>query len=295
MSSILPPEVVVAKINRYFNIMINIIFNYSGTINKFWGDAIMALWGLMSPADDFSPQVSSVEATIDMANALFDFNYALIEEGQKPIQMGVGLNTGTFLAGNVGSEKQMEYTVIGNSVNLASRIESKAARGQIYISDSTFERVKNCIYSIKMDPTSVKGKEEPIQIYSVRGFLDREFNDREFDRLTIPASYIDKNGEKHNGLILGITETDGTTMLNAHFKYLFPEDTEIEIKTDLPEFEDTGTLKLKVQTFDVINPEEGVKFYNYTLNVTETNDFFTEFMSSRMMKATVDVDDIIRQ
>ncbi|MFH1709070.1 MAG: adenylate/guanylate cyclase domain-containing protein [Planctomycetota bacterium] len=295
MASILPPEVVVAHINRYFNIMIGIIFHYNGTINKFQGDAIMAIWGLMSEPDDQCPQVAAVEASIDMQNALFDFNYGLIEEGQKPIQMGVGLNTGGFLAGNVGSEQQMEYTVIGDNVNLASRIQSKATRGQIYISDSTFERVKGRIYALKMQPVHIKGKEEPVQMYGVRGFRDREFNKQTFDRLTLPCSYLDTEGQKHNGLINGYSRQDGVARLFAHFRRDFAPGMEIELGLDLPEIREAGAVRCLVEQHTVVNQETGTKFFNYTLRLVQGSPFFDSLIADYVVQATVSADSIKRE
>jgi adenylate cyclase len=295
MSSILEPEVVVAKINRYFNIMVNIVFRYNGTINKFGGDSIMALWGLMAESIDHTPQIRSVQSCIDMHNALFDFNYSLIEEGQKPIQMGVGLNTGTFLAGNVGSERQMEFTVIGDTVNLASRIEAKAARGQIYVSASTYDRIKDNVYALKMGPTYVKGKEEPIQMYSIRGFLDTEYSNEEFDRLTIPVSYIDEHDKKHNGLLTGLSKKEGETLIFAHFRKQFEEQKVISLHLDLPEIADAGAIMATVGFLTAVNPEEGVQFYNYTLKLDECSDFFKTLMSREVIEATVPVDDIKRE
>jgi len=294
MSSTLSPEVVMARINRYFNRMIGIIFEYNGTINKFWGDAIMALWGLMSDRDDYSSQVSAVEACIDMQNALFDFNYALIEEGQSPVWMGMGLNTGSFLAGNVGSEQQMEYTVIGDNVNMASRIESRASRGQIYISDTTFERVKDFVYAIKMDPTHVKGREESIVIYSIRGFQDRTHRDKEFDRLTIPGSFTDSDGVKHNGLLTGFASEEGGKRIFAHFRQQFDEGTPMAIDLDLPEISDPGTLHCQVENSMVINTEENVTFLNYELKLAESSDFFAAITGNKTVDATVPVDEIHR-
>jgi len=295
MSSLLEPEVVMAKINRYFNIMVDIVFRYNGIVNKFGGDSIMALWGLMEPEEDTTPQAASVEASIDMHNALFDFNYALIEEGQKPIQMGIGLNTGRFLAGNVGSEQQMEYTVIGDTVNLASRIEAKAARGQIYISHSTFERVRGRVYAIRMDPTYVKGKEEPIQIYSVRGMRDREFKGADFDRLTIPVSYREEDGRKHNGLLIGVAGGGGHVRLYAHFRKLFEEGRRIRLSLDLPEMAHPGTVTCTVDTYTVMNADGG-KFLNYTLSLEEADGVFESLvLRGDLVQATVSVDGIKRE
>ena len=104
--------------------MVGIIFEYEGMVNKFGGDSIMAIWGLGDKGPGFNPHAHAVEAAVRMQASVFDFNYSLMEEGQDPIWMGIGLNTGNFVAGNIGSREQMEYTVIGDEVNLASRIEA---------------------------------------------------------------------------------------------------------------------------------------------------------------------------
>ncbi len=102
MSSKKSPEDVVAVINRYFNKMVGIIFEYEGMVNKFGGDSIMALWGLDDKGPEFNPHAHAVEAAVRMQASVFDFNYSLMEEGQDPIWMGIGLNTGEFVAGNIG-------------------------------------------------------------------------------------------------------------------------------------------------------------------------------------------------
>lgn len=172
MSSTLTPMEVITKINRYFKIMVDIIFRYKGYIDKFGGDAIMAVWGVPVPVPDES--LLAVTAAIEMQNALYLFNRELVEEGQPDIQMGIGLNSGSFIAGNLGSEQRMEYTVIGDQVNLAQRVESMAGRGNVFISEPVFERAGRKVLGAKLKPCYVKGVPDPVTMYSVRGVPTRD-------------------------------------------------------------------------------------------------------------------------
>lgn len=167
MSNSMEPMEVINKINRYFKIMVDIIFKYNGYIDKFGGDAIMAVWGVPVEVEDEA--LSAVTAAVEMQNALLLFNLELNAEGHSDIQMGIGLNSGNFIAGNLGSEKRMEYTVIGDNVNLSSRVESKAGRGNVFISPACYERAEKKPLTIKLQPTDLKGIPQPVPIYSVRG------------------------------------------------------------------------------------------------------------------------------
>ena len=189
----------------------------------------------------------------------------------------------------------MEYTVIGDTVNLASRIESKAARGQIYISESTFERIKEQVYAIKMQPTYVKGKEEPITIYSIRGYLDREYNEQTYDRITIPVSYIDQNNEKHNGLLLGVAIDGDILLLQSHFKVLFEENSTVQLLLNLPEISDAQTLVCKVRSYTIINPEQNIQFYNYIFEAVQENEILNSLLQNKIIDGTVAVDNIVRE
>ena len=127
----------------------------------------MAVWG--APVAIPDEAVNAVTAAVEMQNALFLFNGELYAEEAKPIHMGIGLNSGKFVAGNMGSERRMEYTVIGDDVNLAQRVESKAGRGMVLITQSTYERSDNKLLVAKLKPVALKGKALPVVTFSVRG------------------------------------------------------------------------------------------------------------------------------
>ncbi|MCA8922447.1 MAG: FHA domain-containing protein, partial [Planctomycetes bacterium] len=167
MSEALSPTQVVAKINRYMKYMVDIVFKYKGSVDKFIGDCIMAVWGVPIALDHEA--VNAVSAAVEMQNALFLFNCELKAEGSTPIYMGIGLNSGSFVAGNMGHERRMEYTVIGDNVNLAQRVESKAGRGMVLITPTTHERCEDRVLACKLAPVELKGKALPVETYCVRG------------------------------------------------------------------------------------------------------------------------------
>ena len=127
----------------------------------------MAVWGVPSPVKD--EVTHAVTAAIEMQVALYLFNQELLSEGSKELFMGIGLNSGRFVAGNLGSERRMEYTVLGDAVNLAQRVESKAGRGTVFISEPTYERGDRQALACRLKPAMVKGKRDEVTIYSVRG------------------------------------------------------------------------------------------------------------------------------
>ncbi|MDH5680294.1 MAG: PAS domain S-box protein, partial [Spirochaetota bacterium] len=162
-----PPEGVVELLNEYFDIMIDIIFKYEGTLDKFIGDAIMAVFGAPIMHEDDSHR--ALNTAIDMIRALNIFNEKRKANGKMPIDIGIGLSAGEVLAGNIGSEKRMEYTVIGDPVNLASRLEglTKQYPHKILLSEFVYEDVKEDFDLEYLDVVNVKGKDIPVKIYGV--------------------------------------------------------------------------------------------------------------------------------
>lgn len=166
MSESLPPTEVVARLNRYFTVMQKLIYDNGGNVDKFSGDAIMAFWGV--PQTNQPEERNAVLTALRMQEELWSFNLTLESENQQPIHMGIGINTGEFVAGNVGSEDKIEFTLIGDAVNLAARIEDRASRSQVLISEATWEPIKDVVCAIQLPSTMLKGKSFPVTIYSVR-------------------------------------------------------------------------------------------------------------------------------
>jgi adenylate cyclase len=157
----------VAFLNEYFSLMVECISHEEGMLDKFIGDAIMAAFGLPMVHDDDEDR--AVRAAIAMIRACRRWSHERVQRGQPPVEMGIGLNTDMVVSGNIGSAKRMDYTLIGDGVNLASRLESacKAYSAQILISENTFRRLRGTYRIRGIDKVVVKGKTEPIGVYEV--------------------------------------------------------------------------------------------------------------------------------
>jgi len=157
----------VAFLNEYFTLMMEPISREGGMLDKFIGDAIMAAFGIPVAHDDDEDR--AVRAAIGMVNALFAWNQERISRGQLPVDMGLGLNTDTVVSGNIGSPKRMDYTMIGDGVNLAARLESacKQYSARIIISANTFKKLRGTYRIRYIDDVVVKGKTKPVGIYEV--------------------------------------------------------------------------------------------------------------------------------
>jgi adenylate cyclase len=157
----------VALLNEYFEVMVNILFRWNGTLDKYVGDEIMGLFGALVPMED-APW-HAVQCAIEMQAALRDFNDRRAQQGLEQIEIGIGINTGMVVCGAIGSPLTMQYTVIGDAVNVASRLCSVAKKGQIIISETTFAAVTDKVHWIPLEPTKLKGKNQHVRIYNIIG------------------------------------------------------------------------------------------------------------------------------
>lgn len=167
LSEQLTPQQVVAMLNEYFTEMVEIVFKYDGFVNKFIGDALMAIYNI--PVTQSQPELRCVRTGLEMVQALDRLNARREARGDFPIKIGIGINTGPVVAGNIGHEKRLEYTVIGDAVNLAQRIESqtKVAGATLLISETTYAAVADEVIVEELPPVKVKGKAEPVKLYAV--------------------------------------------------------------------------------------------------------------------------------
>jgi len=169
ISERLTPEDLVRLLNRYLTLMTDIVFKYEGTLDKYIGDAIMAIWGAPLQQKDHASR--ACEAAVEMIRTLSQLQPLLNELGVPQFRIGVGINTGDMVVGNMGSDERFDYTVMGDSVNLGSRLEgtNKEYGTSIIISGSTYENVKEQFHCRELDCIRVKGKTKPITIYELLG------------------------------------------------------------------------------------------------------------------------------
>lgn len=158
---------VMNMLNRYFACMTEIIVRHGGTIDKLMGDSIMALFGAPLSKDD--DEHRAVLCAVEMQRAMSEFNEQNAALDLPEIYMGIGINTGQVMAGAIGSDHHREYTVIGDEVNLASRIEAQSLRGQVLISENTFQLVKEFVLVGEPNFVQVKGKKKPVCLYELMG------------------------------------------------------------------------------------------------------------------------------
>jgi adenylate cyclase len=161
------PEEIVHMLNEYFTRMVEVVFHHKGTVDKFVGDMVMALFG--APLEDPEHAEHAVEAALDMLQELQKLNVKWAAEGRPSLDIGVGINTGPMIAGNIGSDQIMSYTVIGDAVNLGSRLESlnKQYSTRIIISDATRSHLKGTYTFRPLGDVVVKGKTKPVAIFEV--------------------------------------------------------------------------------------------------------------------------------
>ncbi|MRG94104.1 adenylate/guanylate cyclase domain-containing protein [Polyangium spumosum] len=165
MSENTPPEELVDMLNEYFELMVDTIFKYEGTLDKFMGDGIMAIWG--APVIHPDDAIRSVFCALEMGEVLGDFNRRRLERDLAPLAIGIGIHTGPLVAGYIGSSKALSYTVIGDTANTSARLCSVALAGQIVVSEMTHDRLAGRFETEELPSAKVKGKEKPLRVFNV--------------------------------------------------------------------------------------------------------------------------------
>lgn len=211
ISEKLDPEALVNLLNRYLTIMTGLVFEYDGLLDKYIGDAIMAVWG--APLAQPEHALLACRTSLDMMAELEKLRRTLAQEDENVpyLDIGIGLNTGPMVVGNMGSETRMDYTAMGDSVNLGSRLEgaNKQYGTNIIIGEVTFEQVKDVMYCRDLDSVAVKGKKLPVRIYELLGEAGRVSEEkinlaRAFTRGV--AAYKSRQFKKAEGIFLGIKD-----------------------------------------------------------------------------------------
>ena len=166
MSERYPAQDIVTMLNEYFEIMVEVIFRHGGTLDKFVGDEIMALWGAPIAIDDHCGR--AVSAALEMQMAISEFNQIRVSEGLDAINIGIGLNTGELVAGFMGSSKAMDFTVIGDVVNTASRFCGVAQAGDVIVGSDVMGTLHGRINADALPSARLKGKADPVAVFRVR-------------------------------------------------------------------------------------------------------------------------------
>ncbi len=165
MSEGTPAETIVVMLNEYFELMVETLFKYEGTLDKFMGDGIMAFWGapLVHPDD----ALRCVRCALDQMEVLGRFNRQRMMESKPPLAVGLGIHTGPGVVGYVGSSKALSYTIIGDTANTSARLCASAASGQIVVSEATLARLGGRFDFEEIEPRSLKGKERPMRRFNI--------------------------------------------------------------------------------------------------------------------------------
>jgi len=164
-----PPEETVSILHEFLTAMVDIILQNQGILDKFVGDEIMALYGTPVPLTNSA--LSACKTALKMQDKLKELNQKWIREGKDPFNIGIGINTGKVIVGNLGSQQIFDYTAIGDSINLGARLESLTRQyetmNQIIISEFTLEKVKDMVDSKFIAEVNVKGKTQSVKIYEL--------------------------------------------------------------------------------------------------------------------------------
>ena len=166
MSEGASPESMIDMLNEYFEMMVETIFRYDGTLDKFMGDGIMAIWG--APAQHGDDPIRCVQSSLEQMEVLGRYNRARVERGEAPLAIGIGIHTGPLVAGYVGSSRALSYIVIGDTANTSARLCGIALAGQIVISETTLNKLGNRFEVEELPPANLKGKEKPLRIFNVK-------------------------------------------------------------------------------------------------------------------------------
>ena len=179
MSEKIPVDQLVATLNEFLNAMVEVIFRNQGTLDKFVGDCVMAFWG--APLRLQNHAELAARTALQMQAALEQLNQQWKQQGRPELKIGVGINSGEMIFGNIGSERRMDFTVIGDNVNLAARLESitKELKASIVISDATYQRIADVAEVRDLGTIRVKGKDMPIRVHELLGMAGTAQKEKE--------------------------------------------------------------------------------------------------------------------
>lgn len=268
LSERLQPEKVVQMLNAYFEVMVETVLKYNGTINEIIGDALLVIFGAPQEMSDQAER--AIACSIEMQNAMTHVNKVNRQKNLPKLEMGIGINKAEVIVGNIGSSRRSKYTVVGSGVNMASRIESYTVGGQILISDSVFKEVSDKLRIDGEQEVYPKGSKTPLKIYEVGGIADGynlvlEIDDTHLIKLLhhIPLQYSFLGGKhvrKEN--------------LKGHIVRLSRKSAEIvmEVSADF-------LTNIKMSLIDVEDELMSKDFYGKIIDQSEQDAFTIHFTS----------------
>lgn len=165
LSEELSPDEIALLLNEHFTGMVEVVFEHGGALDKFMGDAMMAIWGAPIARPDDADR--AVRAAIGMQRALRARNQRRAEQGRRQLEVGIGVNLGEVFAGNIGSDRRLEYTVVGDAVNIAARLCAEAGPGEILIAEALRAAISELPTMVALDPVALKGKAQSVPVYRV--------------------------------------------------------------------------------------------------------------------------------
>jgi len=271
------PEEMVRLLNRYLEQMSRIILKYDGIIDEIIGDAILAVFG--APENHGDDPERAIACALEMQNSLIKLNAENIQSGYPPLEMGIGINTGNVIVGNIGSELRMKYGIVGSTVNTAARIESNSIGGQVLIGESTFMHARAIITAESPRNIMMKGMKKPLVFYSISAIesdyivsLKASVSMDTGLSIRLPFQYWTINKDKKIDMIARLGETiklDSNT-IDAFISPALDPFTDIKLKFDFCIdahcFEDIYVKTLSIET------EENQKFNRLRITSMDRKD-----------------------
>lgn len=290
MSATSPPADVMAALNQYFTLMQKLIYESGGNVDKCSGDGLLAFWGVPYPGTQDGRD--AVLTALQMQKQLWFLNLAMESEGQHPIHTGIGLNTGEFIAGNVGSEDNIVFTLIGDHVNLATRIEQLASRYQVLVSQTTWEHIKDTVYAVQLPPIAVKGTSTPVTTYSIRGMQDPE---RGGYAMALPCSVLDaNNGQVGHGLITGCRLRSGGLQLYVSINAEVERGQALTLQLATSEYHQPLVFSGLVQSHSTVTHSGTCTYTDTTLTSMRGKLLYDFFTPGRCLTTVYTWDDLSR-
>jgi class 3 adenylate cyclase len=271
ISESLTVEKLILRLNTILKDMIPVIFETNGSIDKFWGDSIMAYWNILSKIEN--AEIEATRTALKMHNEIFKFNIIEISRDELCVKIGVGLHCGDVIAGNIGSHNRMDFTLLGRNVNVAKRVESETSGNCVFMTEDMFKRIGTKYIAIKLKPSIFKNVSAPMILYSIKGIKTGT------GYVTSIPVIARSNMEVREAKIIYIGE--GAAILMSDFKLTIGKKINLEIW--LPELDDEKHLN----AFEVVNVEtvdKGVRTL-YKIELKIGTGFLTTWFKERILES----------